>query len=167
MPKVEPNRPFLSRNGPDTSGVRGATTADASIAAMRERWEAEVLELVRRGGEGYGRHLVVQLGIGKEERHFWRTAETLQIVGLALPHLSPQVNAEAVAYLDRLVEAGARNHRAGCPCGCRHRANRLTWAPRSSSSWRETRVRRSASKTHTACGPTRNMPTVGRPYCGR
>jgi outer membrane protein assembly factor BamB len=73
---------------------------------LRKRLDAEVMELVRGSDGKPWAPLVVQLGIGREERHFWRTAETIQIVSLALPHVSPQVRPEAVAYLDRLIEAG-------------------------------------------------------------
>jgi len=71
--------------------------------ALRERLDGEVRELVE---DGPWAPFVVELGISREERHFWRTAETIQIVALALPHLSPSVRAKAGEFLDELVDAG-------------------------------------------------------------
>jgi len=70
---------------------------------LRALLAAEVRELVE---DGPWAPFVVELGISREERHFWRTAETIQIVALALPHLSPPVRAKAKAFLDRMVEHG-------------------------------------------------------------
>lgn len=74
---------------------------------IRDRLDAEVLELVRGEHGTVWAPLVIQLGIGREERFFWRTAETMQILSLALPHVSPPVRKEAVAYLDALWKQGA------------------------------------------------------------
>jgi hypothetical protein len=71
-------------------------------AEVRRRLDAETLQMVRGSCEADWAPFVVQLGIGREERYFWRTAETMQIVSLALPHLSRRVRVEAIAYLDRL-----------------------------------------------------------------
>ena len=56
--------------------------------AVRAQLDRSVRELVE---EGPWAPFVVELGISGEERHFWRTAETMQVVALALPHLSPAV----------------------------------------------------------------------------
>ncbi|MGM0491157.1 MAG: PQQ-binding-like beta-propeller repeat protein [Planctomycetota bacterium] len=73
---------------------------------VRKRLDAEIQELVRGQHDREWAPLVIQLGIGREERHYWRTAETMQIVGLALPHLSKSIREEAIAYLDRLWGRG-------------------------------------------------------------
>ena len=78
--------------------------ASASAGASRDRLDAVVSELV---DEGPWAPFILELGISREERHFWRASRTLQIVSLALPHLSPDVRKRAVAYLDRLVAGGA------------------------------------------------------------
>ena len=78
--------------------------SDAPLAARaRQRLEATVAELV---DEGPWAPLVIELGISHEERHFWRTSETMQAVALALPHLSAPARARAKAYLDGMVETG-------------------------------------------------------------
>lgn len=86
---------------PPAATVRQSRTALAK--ALRARLDAEVLELV----EGWPWvPFIVELGISGEERHFWRTAETMQIVSLALPHLSARVKAKAIALLDEMFESG-------------------------------------------------------------
>jgi outer membrane protein assembly factor BamB len=70
---------------------------------LRARLGAAVMELI--DGHPWA-PLVVELGIAHEERHFYRAAETMQAVGMALPHLSPPVRKKAVAYLDRLFDDG-------------------------------------------------------------
>ena len=70
---------------------------------LRRRQDAAVAELV----EGHPwAPLVVELGISHEEQHFWRSSETMQAVAMSLPHLSPRVRSKAIAYLDKLFEAG-------------------------------------------------------------
>jgi hypothetical protein len=49
----------------------------------------------------------VELGISGEERYFERTAQTIEIVSLTLPHLSRPVRQKAIAWLDSLFDAGA------------------------------------------------------------
>jgi outer membrane protein assembly factor BamB len=84
-----------------------ALSEDELARKLRRRLDAEVLELVH-GKEGKAwAPLVLQLGISREERYFWRTAETMQIVSLALPHLSAPVRKQAIAYLDQLWKHGA------------------------------------------------------------
>jgi len=78
-------------------------SATPPAPALRKLLDAEVLELVE--GAPWT-PFIVELGISHEERHFWRSAETIRTVALALPHLSPGVRAKAVRYLDELVEAG-------------------------------------------------------------
>jgi len=78
--------------------------AAAPVAeALRTRLDAEVLELV----DGWPwAPFIVELGISGEERHFWRTALTMQVVSLALPHLSPAVRTKAAALLDEMFDSG-------------------------------------------------------------
>jgi len=71
--------------------------------ALRALLDAEVRELIDGGPWA---PFVVELGISREELHFWRTAETVQIVSLAMPHLSADVRAKAAAFLDELIAAG-------------------------------------------------------------
>ena len=71
--------------------------------ALRSRLDAQIVELITGGPWA---PFVVELGISGEERHFWRTAETMQIVSLALPHLSESTKAAAVTFLDRMFDAG-------------------------------------------------------------
>ncbi len=80
------------------------THADSDIAKeLRSRLDAQVLELVN---DGQWAPFIVELGISGEERHFWRAAQTMQIVSLSLPHVSPAVRSAAIAFLDRMFESG-------------------------------------------------------------
>jgi hypothetical protein len=76
---------------------------DPPAVEIRRRLDAVVTELV--DGAPWAPWLV-ELGISHEELHFWRSSETMQTLAAALPHLSPQVRAKAVAYLDGLFDAG-------------------------------------------------------------
>lgn len=70
---------------------------------LRERLDDEVLELV----DGWPwAPFIVELGISGEEKHFERTAQTIRIVSLALPHLSDPVRREAIDWLDQMFESG-------------------------------------------------------------
>jgi hypothetical protein len=63
------------------------------------RLDVEVLELT----DGWPwAPFIVELGISGEEKHFQRTAQTILIASLALPHLSEPVRHRAVAWLDNL-----------------------------------------------------------------
>ena len=63
------------------------------------RLDTEVLELT----DGWPwAPFIVELGISGEEKHFQRTAQTILIASLALPHLSEPVRHRAVAWLDNL-----------------------------------------------------------------
>jgi outer membrane protein assembly factor BamB len=79
--------------------------ADSSLAQqLRQRLDAEVLELA----DGWPwAPFIVELGISGEERHFERTAQTMQIISLALPYLSGPVRRRAIARLDSLFDGGA------------------------------------------------------------
>ena len=70
---------------------------------LRDRLEAQVLELIN---DGPWAPFIVELGISGEQRHFWRTARTMQSLAMAMPHLSPAVKAAAVTHLDRMFESG-------------------------------------------------------------
>lgn len=70
---------------------------------LRGKLDAAILELVK--GWPWA-PLVVELGISGEERHFWRSAETMQIVSGALPYLDPMTRERAVALLDELWDRG-------------------------------------------------------------
>lgn len=86
---------------------------DASVAgrgdsklerALGGKLDAAVRELI----EGWPwASLIVELGISGEERHFWRSAETMQIVAAALPYLAPATRDKAVAFLDDRWNEGA------------------------------------------------------------
>lgn len=69
--------------------------------------EAAALELT----EGPWAPFIVQLGISKEERHFWRTSQTLRVLSLALPRLSAPARAKIKDHLDILF-AGPATHQA-------------------------------------------------------
>lgn len=78
--------------------------SDSTLAkALRGRLNRQVLELI---DDGPWAAFVVQLGISGEQRHFWRTADTMQTLSLALPHLGPAVRHKAVAFLDALWDEG-------------------------------------------------------------
>jgi outer membrane protein assembly factor BamB len=70
---------------------------------LRAALDAEVIELVDGGPWA---PFVVELGISNERKYFWRTAETMQTLSLALPHLSPPVQAKARLYLDSMFSSG-------------------------------------------------------------
>jgi outer membrane protein assembly factor BamB len=76
---------------------------DALANDVRKRLDAAVVELI---DDGPWAPLVLQLGITGEERHFWRSADVLQAVALALPHLSAAVQSKAKAYLDAQFALG-------------------------------------------------------------
>lgn len=97
---VDQIAPYLDVPTP-VSSRQGQPAADLSA-----RLDDAVLELVRGDGGRPWAPLVVQLGISGEQAHFRRTAETIQVVSLAVPHLSQPVRAEAIAYLDRLWKSG-------------------------------------------------------------
>jgi hypothetical protein len=79
--------------------------ADTPLAReLRARLDAEVAELI---DDGPFAPFIVELGIVREEAYFTCTAETTQIVALALPHLSPAVREKAVEYLRAMLDAGA------------------------------------------------------------
>ncbi|MHC4580297.1 MAG: outer membrane protein assembly factor BamB family protein [Planctomycetota bacterium] len=86
-------------------GTGTAEWADSSLAGqLRVRLEAEILELI----DGWPwAPFIVELGISGEERYFERTAQTIEIVSLTLPHLSRPVRQKAIAWLDSLFDAGA------------------------------------------------------------
>jgi len=95
--EAERLRPFLAPPAPP----KQSTAAEAS--ALRVRLDEAVSELV--DGRVWT-PFIVELGISKEERHFTQPSEALQIVSLALPHLSPPLRAKAMAYLRRLFAEG-------------------------------------------------------------
>jgi hypothetical protein len=86
------------------AGALDAVWRDAPARGSDPALDAAVLEVVEGGPWA---PFVVQLGISREELHFWRAGEALQIVALALPHLSDGPRAKAKAWLDALYEAGA------------------------------------------------------------
>jgi hypothetical protein len=76
---------------------------DVLAASLRHKLDAAVLELISARWAPF----IIEMGISHEERYFWRTSETMQIVALALPHLSADVRSKAQAYLDEMFEEGA------------------------------------------------------------
>lgn len=92
-------RSFFERS----PGTQVRQDDSARTAALRSRLAEQVRELIEGGPWA---PFVVQLGISGEERHFWRSAETMQAVALSLPHLPREVRAKAVTFLDELWDAG-------------------------------------------------------------
>jgi outer membrane protein assembly factor BamB len=89
-------------NTPGPAELKQANSPPAR--QLRARLDAEVLELT----DGWPwAPLIVELGISGEERHFQRTAQTMQIVSLSLPHLSEPVRHKAIARLDQMFDEGA------------------------------------------------------------
>jgi hypothetical protein len=78
-------------------------SSGARAAVLRARLDDAVSELLE--GRAW-MPFVVELGISKEERHFAQASETLQILSLALPHLSPMVRGKARDYLRRIFAEG-------------------------------------------------------------
>lgn len=76
-----------------------------SASAMQQKLDAAVLQLIEGGPWA---PLIIELGISGEDRYFWRTAETMQILALAVPSLSDDVAAKTRAYL-------ATMYNSGCP----------------------------------------------------
>jgi len=70
---------------------------------LREKLATQVQELI--AGWPWA-PLIVELGISGEERHFWRSAQTMQVVAATLPYLGLPVRDRAAASLDGLWEAG-------------------------------------------------------------
>jgi len=88
----------------ESMGSQQFQQSDSDLARdLRSRLEAHVIELV---SDGPWAPFIVELGISGEERHFWRTSQTMQILSLSLPHLSPYVRAYAIAHLDNMFESG-------------------------------------------------------------
>ena len=88
-------------NQPDTGK---SIKANSPLARqLRAALDAQVLELI---DDGPWAPFIVELGISGEERHFQHTAQTMQIVSLALPHLSEPVKHKAVAWLDQMFDDG-------------------------------------------------------------
>lgn len=80
-----------------------APAADALASEVRGRLDKTVLELIEQGPWA---PLILEMGISREEQYFNRASEGMQIVALALPHLSPDMQAKAKAWLDRAFAAG-------------------------------------------------------------
>lgn len=83
------------------ANVKHATPSLAD--KLRSLLNAEVTELIEGGPWA---PFIVELGIVNEQRYFWRTAETMQILSLSLPHLSPSVRAKAKKCLDEMYAGG-------------------------------------------------------------
>lgn len=77
---------------------------------LRSKLDQMVIELI---GEAAWAPLVIELGISKEERHFTQPGEAVQILALALPHLSPEVADRARPYLGKLFDEGRAVDPAG------------------------------------------------------
>lgn len=92
----------LLKAPPRTANQAAGPLADS----IRARLVAEVEELIAGAGEEGWAPLVVELGISGEERHFWRTAETIQILSLALPHLPTETAEKVKRHLNKMVQAG-------------------------------------------------------------
>jgi outer membrane protein assembly factor BamB len=98
-PRITPQMLQKYLNAPATV----AHEDDELSRSLRRKLDAAILELI-------GSHwapFIIELGISHEERYFWRASQTMQMVALALPHLSPDVRARVEAYLDDLFKSGA------------------------------------------------------------
>lgn len=81
-----------------------AKQADTPLAkSMRAKLDATVTE--QAGGNWLP--FIVELGCSGCERQFTHTAETMQAVALAMPHLSPAAKEAGKKYLDTLFASGA------------------------------------------------------------
>lgn len=79
-------------------------SADGELAKkVAARLEAEVLELT---SQPQWAPLIIELGISGDQSIFADAAQAMQIVAMALPHLSPDAKAKALAWLDERFEAG-------------------------------------------------------------
>lgn len=99
MPHITPQMLRKYLDAPATI----AQSKDELAASLRRKLDDAVLELI-------GSHwapFIVEMGISHEERYFWRTSETMQIVALAQPHLSHDVRIKAQVYLDEMFKEGA------------------------------------------------------------
>jgi len=76
---------------------------DALSDHLAQRLDAAVAETI--AVESWA-PLVVQLGISHEDVYFARTAETMQSLAMALPHLPATTRGRTIAYLDRLFAGG-------------------------------------------------------------
>jgi hypothetical protein len=89
----------------EEDSVRPVQSDPVLTSSLRNRLDAQVLELIRQGPWA---PLAIQLGISGSDIYYQRTAVTMQIVAQALPYLSPAVAEQAQAYLHQL-------HREGVP----------------------------------------------------
>jgi len=84
---------------------RPATQSGSPLAkAARARLDAQIEELC--GGGPWG-HFMVLIGISGMERHHWRSAQAVQALALALPHLSPPAQEKARKHLEALFKASS------------------------------------------------------------
>jgi len=81
--------------------VHPTTSRSALKINLQKQLEKALLELIEGGPWA---PFVVELGIVREDRYFWRTAETMEIVARAIPHLSHPVRLKAIAYLDTMFQ---------------------------------------------------------------
>jgi hypothetical protein len=72
-------------------------------AELRAKLGAAVTELIDGGPWA---PLIVELGISGEERHFWRTSETMRVLAEAIPNCSPDVATKAKKYLEQMFAGG-------------------------------------------------------------
>lgn len=99
MPHITPEMLRKYLDAPATV----AQNNDEPAKLLRRKLDDAVLELIGSRWAPF----IVEMGISREERYFWRTSETMQIVALALPHLSPDVRGKAKIYLDEMFKEGA------------------------------------------------------------
>lgn len=94
---VEDLEPYLAAPPVHAEPRAAPSPAAAKLRAAVREWL----------DEGPWAPLIVQLGISGEDRYFWRTAETLQILALALPHLEPSLRNAVESRLKKMVLDGA------------------------------------------------------------
>ncbi len=111
---AEELREWIEREQPRT-----APQNDSPLAkTLRNRLEEQIAELIERGPWA---PFIVQLGISGEERHFWRTANIMQTVSLALPHLRSETRQKAIVFLDELWRRGVPCERPVVDANGKHR----------------------------------------------
>jgi len=101
-PKISPEQleKFVSVKAaaPKDGDIRGEL-----LQKVEARLETQILELTEQGPWA---PMIIELGISGDQAIFADTAQAMQIVSLALPHLKGETRSKAVAWLDGLYEQG-------------------------------------------------------------
>jgi putative pyrroloquinoline-quinone binding quinoprotein len=95
---AEEIRKIVSRLPATTSQNSSRSQLSKDLQTQLDRAMLELIE-----GDPWA-PFIVELGIMREDRYFWRTAETMQIIAQALPYLSESVRKKATVYLDTMFQ---------------------------------------------------------------